>query len=134
MAAAPDRRLFEWAQGQERAGQLEAAAQGYARAGAPEDAARVLLAAGKPAEAGRVLLASIGYDRRKTGSLDPSHRKIALKAAICLGKGGEVGQAVEVYQMLGEARLGRAGGALSMALPDQTVTGFDQWRPASEEE
>jgi serine/threonine-protein kinase len=102
VAAAPDRRIYEWAQGQEKAGQHDAAAQAYARAGAAEDSARLYLVIGKPLDAGRVLLASIGYDRAKRTTLDAAQRKIALKAAICFGKGGDILQAVELYQLIGE--------------------------------
>ncbi len=97
------KQLLEFAQAQERRGQLDSAAGAYARAGSAEDAARLYVAAGKFLDAAKVLLASIGWaGRQRPSTLDAEKRKTGLKAAICFGRGGDVRQAVELYQILGE--------------------------------
>jgi len=93
---------LEQAQALEKRGNLEAAAQATMRAGNDDDAVRLYLAAGKSAEAGQVLLHSIDYDRLRSQALDAAGRKVALKAAICFSKAGDVRQAVELFLAIGE--------------------------------
>ena len=103
----------EQAKALEKRGQAEPAALAYTRAGAHEDAVRVSLSAGNFVEAGQALLRSIEYDRRKRFALDANQRKVALKAAICFSRGGDVRPAVELFLAAGERS--RAVGLLQEA-------------------
>jgi tetratricopeptide (TPR) repeat protein len=96
------KQVLEQAQALEKRGSFEAAAQAYVRAGSYDDAVRLYLAGGKSAEAGQVLLRSIDYEQRRSQALDAAGRKIALKAAICFSKAGDVRQAVELFLAVGE--------------------------------
>jgi tetratricopeptide (TPR) repeat protein len=100
----------EQAKALEKRGQAEPAAQAYTRAGAHDDAVRMFLSAGNFVEAGQALLRSIEYDRRKRFALDANQRKVALKAAICFSRGGDVRPAVELFLAAGERS--RAAGLL----------------------
>jgi tetratricopeptide (TPR) repeat protein len=104
---------LEQAKALEKRGETEPAALAYTRAGAHEDAVRVSLSAGNFVEAGQALLRSIEYDRRKRFALDANQRKVALKAAICFSRGGDVRPAVELFLAAGERS--RAVGLLQEA-------------------
>lgn len=90
------------AQALEKRGEVEPAAEAYTHAGSYDDAARLYLSVSRFMEAGQALLRSIEYDYRKRFSLDANQRKVALKAAICFSRGGDVRQAVELFQATGE--------------------------------
>lgn len=96
------KQLLVEAQALEKRGEAGPAAQAYTRAGAYGDAARLYLSAGSYTEAGQALLRSIEYDRRRRFGLDANQRKVALKAAICLSRGGDVQEAVELFLAAGE--------------------------------
>jgi len=96
------KQLLAEAQALEKRGEAGAAAQAYTRVGAYDDAARLYLSAGSFIEAGQALVRSIEYDRRRRFSLDANQRKVALKAAICFSRGGDVREAVELFLAAGE--------------------------------
>ena len=104
---------LEQAKALEKRGQAEPAAQAYTRAGAHDEAVRILLSVGKFVEAGQALLRSIEYDRRRRFALDANQKKVALKAAICFSRGGDVRPAVELFLASGERS--RAVGLLQEA-------------------
>jgi tetratricopeptide (TPR) repeat protein len=101
------------AQALEKRGDAGAAAQAYLRAGSCDNAVRLFLSIGSYREAGQALLRSIEYDRRKRFGLEANQRKIAVKAAICFSRGGEVQEAVELFLAAGEQS--RAVGLLQEA-------------------
>jgi serine/threonine-protein kinase len=101
---------LEHAQALEKRGDGGSAAQSYEQAGAYDEATRLYLSGGNFLAAGRALLRSIEYDRRKRSSLDAGQRRIALKAAICCSRGGDVREAVDLFLAAGER--GRAVGLL----------------------
>jgi tetratricopeptide (TPR) repeat protein len=96
------KQLLVEAQALEKRGEAGPAAQAYMRAGSCDDAVRLYLSLGSFIEAGQALLRSIGYDRHKRSALDANQRRIAVKAAICFSRGGDVREAVELFLAVGE--------------------------------
>lgn len=116
------------AQALEKRKEAGPAALAYLRAGSCDDAVRLYLSIGSFIEAGQALLRSIDYDRRKRADLDANHRRIAVKAAICFSRGGDVRAAVQLFLAAGErgravALLQEAGDFVNAARVEADPTG-----------
>ena len=125
----------------EMAGNLAEAAELFRAAGQLEESARVLAHAGKPLEAAQLLLGSLGVRSSQVGTLEVKLKARALKAAIQLGRAGEIKQAVEIFLALGErARAAQlldrsgdpAGAAKLLAGKEGTTSNPGKPRPAAQ--
>lgn len=101
------------AQTLEKRGLVDAAVTAYRSAGAPEEAARLLAGQRRFLEAGELLFASLEVPVAKVVSLDPARKRLALNAAVCFARHGDVSRAVELFVALGER--GRAAELLRRA-------------------
>ena len=94
--------LIEKARLAEQRGELDEAVKLFAQAGEAEEAARVLVARGDFPRAGRLLFRAVGLPMERLHEADADQRKLAVKAAICLAKAGETGNAVTLFVAAGD--------------------------------
>jgi len=95
-------KALERARSLEKGGQGDAAAKLFREAGEVEEAARVLGTLRRPRDAAQLLLDNLGVPPAQAGRLDPAGKKLALMAAIFLGRAGESQTAVQLFMALGE--------------------------------
>ncbi|MGQ0507389.1 MAG: protein kinase domain-containing protein [Myxococcaceae bacterium] len=93
---------FEAARALEKRGNVDAAVAAYLSAAAPQEAARLLSTARRFLEAGQLLINALGVAPAEVRKLPPEKKKLALMAAVCLGRAGETLTAVELMVALDE--------------------------------
>jgi serine/threonine-protein kinase len=104
MSSKPNPQLLRDAKAREQRGELDEAAKLFLSAGDVEEAARVFMTAGQFAKAGRLLFRAVGLSLERMGDANHEQRKLAVRAAICLAKGGETHNAAALFVAAGDRR------------------------------
>ncbi|HEX6245953.1 MAG TPA: hypothetical protein VFZ61_33740, partial [Polyangiales bacterium] len=96
------RALSAQARAAEQRGEHDEAVRLFVQAEELEEAARVLVARGDFSRAGRLLFRAVGLPLDRMAEADPTQRKLAVKAGICLAKANEVSHAVALFVAAGD--------------------------------
>ncbi len=127
----------ERARAAEAQGDIDTAAKLFLAAQDVDEAARVYMAANRFDQAGRLLFRVAGVPLERLSNATLEQKKVAVRAAICLAKGGETHNAVAIFLATGETRraietLEKAGDAVAAAkLRGQVEGGTDTRNAAS---
>jgi serine/threonine-protein kinase len=110
----------ERARAAEAQGDIDSAAKLFLAAQDIDEAARVYMTANRFDQAGRLLFRAAGVPLDKLSAATLDQKKMAVRAAICLAKGGETHNAVAIFLATGETRraietLEKAGDAVGAA-------------------